>query len=304
MQTFQTTTTMARFKTLLAAFVIAASFQASAQVLYKVEGNGLQAPSYVFGTHHLAPISVIEKFGAADPYKSASQVVGEIDMTGSQTEMAMKMQPHMMAPADSTLSKVISPEDYAVISEEFKNWAPMPGMELKMLDMLKPMSVTAMVTATMATKAMPDYKPGEQLDTWFQTTGKTDGKTIVPLETVEQQATLLFDTTPIAFQAEALVEMLKNPQKSVDSTKELTDAYLAEDLDKMITLSEKDDEHPEFMEALLDRRNADWLTKLPGIFKQGPTFVAVGALHLAGDKGIIAGLRNLGYTVTPVKAAK
>ncbi len=72
MQTFQTTTTMAKFKTLLAVFVIAASFQASAQVLYKVEGNGLQAPSYVFGTHHLAPISVIEKFGAADPYKSTS----------------------------------------------------------------------------------------------------------------------------------------------------------------------------------------------------------------------------------------
>ncbi|MDE6400264.1 MAG: TraB/GumN family protein, partial [Muribaculaceae bacterium] len=36
-------------------------------------------------------------------------------------------------------------------------------------------------------------------------------------------------------------------------------------------------------------------------FNDGPTFVAVGALHLAGDKGIIEGLRKLGYKVTPVK---
>ena len=55
------------------------------------------------------------------------------------------------------------------------------------------------------------------------------------------------------------------------------------------------------MIALLDKRNADWLTKLPAIFKEGPTFVAVGALHLAGDKGIVEGLRKLGYNVSPVK---
>ncbi|MDE6336288.1 MAG: TraB/GumN family protein, partial [Muribaculaceae bacterium] len=127
------------------------------------------------------------------------------------------------------------------------------------------------------------------------------GKKIVPLETAEQQAALLFDFTPISLQAEALVEMLKDPQKSVDSAKKLTEAYMKQDLPAMLELSEKDDEHPEFMEALLDKRNADWLTKLPDIFNDGSTFVAVGALHLAGDKGVIEGLRKLGYTVTPMK---
>jgi len=292
---------MTKLKFAIATLISVATFQCPAQILYKVEGNGLTAPSYVFGTHHLAPTSVIEKFGATEPFKAASQVVGEIDMTQSQTDMAMKMQPHMMAPADSTLSKVISPEDFAAINEEFKKWAPMPGMELKMLDMLKPMVVNSMVAVSMAGKIMPDYNPADQLDSWFQTNGKSQGKTIVPLETVEQQATLLFDSTPIAFQAEALVEMLKDPQKSIDNTKELTDAYFAQDLDKMIVLSEKEDEHPEFMEALLYKRNADWLTKLPDIFKKAPTFVAVGALHLAGEKGIIEGLKKLGFKVSPVK---
>lgn len=289
------------FKTITAALFIAVAVPASSQVLYKVEGNGLSSPSYVFGTHHLAPISVLDQFGAKAPYESVSQVVGEIDMTQDQMALAQAMQPHMMAPADSTLSKVIAPEDFTVISEEFKKWAPMQGMELSMLDMMKPMAVTTMIAATMAQQAMPGFNPAEQLDSWFQLQGKAAGKKIIPLETVEQQATLLFDTTPISYQAEALVELLKDPSEALENTKALTEAYNNQDLDKMLKLSEDEDEHPEFMIALLDKRNADWLTKLPAIFKEGPTFVAVGALHLAGDKGIVEGLRKLGYKVTPVK---
>ena len=69
----------------------------------------------------------------------------------------------------------------------------------------------------------------------------------------------------------------------------------------MYDISMKDESHPEFMEVMLDKRNADWLSKLPAIFEQGPTFVAVGVLHLAGDKGVIEGLRKAGYTVMPIE---
>lgn len=291
---------MKYLKAVVASLLLSGILPVSAQVLYKIEGNGLKEPSYIFGTHHLAPISVIESFGAAEPFKNATQVVGEIDMTQNPMEMQMAMQPHMIAPADSTLSKVIPAEDFSVINEEFKKWAPMQGMELSMLDGMKPMVVTTIVTLGITSDAIPDYNPNEQLDTWFQTTGASEGKKIIPLETAEQQATLLFDFTPISIQAEALVEMLKEPQKAVDSAKQLTKAYMTQDLAQMLSLSEKDDEHPEFMEALLDRRNADWITKLPAIFNEGSTFVAVGALHLPGEKGVLEGLRKKGYTVTPL----
>lgn len=292
---------MIKLKSLILSISILSTVPAGAQLLYKVEGNGLESPSYIFGTHHLAPLSTIEKTGADKPFEGVRQVVGEIDMTQDQMTLAMAMQPHMMAPSDSTLTKVISPEDFSVISEEFKKWAPMPGMELFMLDGMKPMVVTAMVAVGMAAQAMPGYNPQEQLDTYFQQQGKTLGKTVVPLETVEYQASVLYDTTPIALQAEALVEMLKDPEKAIKATKDISDAYEAQDLDKMIALSEKDDEHPEFMIALLDKRNNEWLEKLPEIMKEAPSFIAVGALHLAGEKGIIEGLKKYGYTVTPVK---
>ncbi len=293
---------MKTVRLIVASLLIAvAAFPSSSQVLYKVEGNGLTVPSYIFGTHHLAPLSMIETFGATEPFNQSKQVIGEIDMTQDQMAMSMAMQPHMMAPADSTLTKVISPEDFAVINEEFKKWSPMSGVDLSMFDMMKPMVATTMVAVGMSMQAMPGYNPAEQLDTYFQTQGKADGKTIVPLETVEEQAVILYDNTPIAHQAEALVDMLKDPAEAIQAVKDLTAAYNAGDLNKMLELSEKEDEHPEFMLALLDRRNANWLTKLPALMKQAPSFIAVGALHLAGDKGIVEGLRKLRYTVTAVK---
>ena len=176
----------------------------------------------------------------------------------------------------------------------------MPGLDLSMLEPMKPMVVTTMVTVGITAKEVPDFNPAEQLDTWFQASGKKDGKKIIPLETAEQQAALLFNFTPISLQAEALTELLNEPEKSVENARKLTQAYMKQDLNAMLELSQQEDEHPEFMEALLDKRNADWLTKLPAIFNDGSTFVAVGALHLAGDKGVVEGLRKLGYTVTPV----
>ena len=273
---------------------------ASAQIFYQIEGNGLENPSYLFGTHHLAPLNVVEENNVMDYFDRCEQVIGEIDLTQDQMSLAMKMQPYMMAPQDSTLSMLISAEDYAFISDEFKKWAPYPGMELSMLEGMRPMVVSTMVSVKMISDDLQGFDLSQQLDTYFQNSAKEKGKDIVALETPEFQAEMLYGSTPIIYQAEMLVELLKNPEKSIESVKKLNTAYANQDLDTMFAMSEENDEHPEFMEALLDRRNADWLIKLPDLINNKTSFIAVGALHLAGDKGLIEGLRRLGYTVTPV----
>ena len=84
-----------KIKTSLASLALIVSIPASAQVLYKVEGNGLKNPSYIFGTHHLAPISVIEEFGATGAFNESRQVVGEIDMTqGADVDWHGHAAPH------------------------------------------------------------------------------------------------------------------------------------------------------------------------------------------------------------------
>lgn len=52
---------------------------------------------------------------------------------------------------------------------------------------------------------------------------------------------------------------------------------------------------------LVDRRNARLTERARPLFDNGSAFVAVGALHLTGEHGMVAKLRGLGFTVTPVE---
>lgn len=94
----------------LAAITIALSSQA--QLLWKVSGGDTKGDSYLFGTHHIAPVSMIESTaGLTDAINSVATVYGEIDMSVMASpetqQIAMK---YSMAPADSTLSKVLTAE--------------------------------------------------------------------------------------------------------------------------------------------------------------------------------------------------
>ncbi|MCH5228154.1 MAG: TraB/GumN family protein [Muribaculaceae bacterium] len=289
-------------KTILAlsALLIAGISVVDAQILYKVEGNGAKAPSYVFGSHHLSPISIVEESGVMEYFNQTDQVVGEIDMTIDPMALSLALQPYMMAPADSTLTVLLAGEDMDALNAEFQKWAPMPGMQLQMLDQLKPTAVTTMVAVGMSNQVMPGFDPSQQLDTFFFQQGVQEGKKIAALETPEYQGNVLFNMTPLTVQAEGLIDILKNPGDAMDAAKKLSEAYQNRDLNAMIELEKESDENPEFMELILYKRNADWMEKLPGIIEETPSFIVVGALHLAGEKGILEGLKSKGFTVTPI----
>lgn len=272
----------------------------NAQILYKVQTKNSESPSYIFGSHHLSPISVVEESGVMDFFNQTDQVVGEIDLSMDPMALTMALQPYMMAPADSTLSVVLKGENLDSLNAQFVKWAPMPGMQLQMLEPLKPIAVTTMLAAGMTQEVMPGFDPNQQLDTYFFQTAVKEDKNIVALETPEYQGEVLFNMTPISVQAEMLIDMLKNPDEALNAARKLCDAYKNRDLDAMIEISKEDTEHPEFMEQILYKRNADWLEKLPAILEETPSLVVVGALHLAGSKGIIQGLKDKGYEITPV----
>lgn len=289
-------------RAILSLAILFAAFPASAQIFYKVEGNGLAAPSYLFGTHHMAPADFLDSFKQLPEVMEQTQaVVGEIDMTGNPMQLQMDMAPYMMAPADSTLSKLVTPEVFADMSAKFKPLAPMEGMELAMFEPMRPMVVTTIVSLTMVQKSMPGFDPSQQLDTRFQKMYKEAGKKVIPLETAKQQAELLYCSVPIARQLETLQESLDNPEKIEQQAEKLNASYIKQDLDALFQLTREEDDQPEFMIAMLDRRNHNWMQQLPSIMSEQPSLIVVGALHLAGEEGLVNLLRSAGYTVTPVE---
>ena len=112
-----------------------AAVGAQAQLLYKVSGNGLERPSYMFGTHHMAPLAMVDSVkGTRQALQDADRVVGEIDMTVGQMALAAKLQPMMLAPSDSTLTRLIGAEKMAGLEKEFANWTPSvsPGIGVQL----------------------------------------------------------------------------------------------------------------------------------------------------------------------------
>ena len=61
------------------------------------------------------------------------------------------------------------------------------------------------------------------------------------------------------------------------------------------------DDTKEEYAIMFDNRNADWVAKMPAIMSDKPTFFAVGAGHLPGEKGVLNLLKLAGYEVEAVK---
>lgn len=297
---------MKRYVALFLFLVLVGVCVGRAQLFYKVEGNGLAKPSYLFGTHHLAPVSIIDSIdGCRKALGEVDAVVGEIDMTGSQLIMALKMQKYLTAPKDSTLRKIFTPEEYARVNESFQRYTPQKGLKLEMLDKFKPMYLQSLITIQMIKESMPEVDLENQLDTYFQQQGKKLKKKVIGLETAEYQADLLYNSTSIADQAKSLLKMIDSPQESLINAEKLNTAYFAGDLDALYDLmKEEGDADPGFEDRTVNRRNQNWLKELPALMAKRSCFIAVGALHLPGEEGVIAGLRSLGYTVTPCQLRK
>lgn len=288
-----------------AVIFICVALSANAQLLWKVSGNGLNEPSYIIGTHHLAPFSIMDSIaGLRNAMNETRQVYGELKMSEMQSPATMQqMQKTMMLEGDTTLTSLLSPEDFATANKFCKENLM---MDLSMATKLKPAFLLNNVVVAAYIKHIGKFNPQEQLDTFFQSQATSNGKKVDGLETPEFQFNLLFNGYSLERQAQLLMCTINNIDTEVESLKKLTDAYMKQDLNTMLRVSEERkgnqcDPLPGEEDAMIYDRNKAWSVKLPAIMKAAPTFVAVGALHLPGEKGLLNLLKKQGYTVEAVK---
>lgn len=285
---------------------VATCLSAWSQLLWKVDGNGLNKPSYLMGTHHFAPASFIDSVaGLNDAINNCDAVYGEMRsdaMTSLESQQKLTMA--LLAPQDSTLDVVLTPEQYAIVEKVANSYLAPMGVSLNMLKKLKPQGLVIQLEALQALKYFKDYNPNNQIDTGVQKRGADAGKQLGGFETVDDQIEAIFSSS-LKEQAVALVEMCELDAEFNTVSEKLTNAYFNQDLDYMLkqftnpdagsTPSEKE------LDTLLWGRNRRWVEKLKELMPQQSILACVGAGHLPGNKGLVALLRQAGYTVTPCK---
>ena len=289
-------------KFILSIAVLFVAISSNAQILYKVNGNGAKGDSYVMGTHHLAPISIINSIeGFNNAINSVDAVYGEIEhseMNSPTTQQKMMML--AMAPADSTLSKVFTKEQFDSIDNVLKKYSGGQAT-LAMFDPMKPSLVSQQLAILINMQVIPNFNPMQQLDTHIQEIGVQAGKEANGFETVDFQINVLFGD-PISKQAEDLLESIRKEDMMKSFSFDLYNAYMAQDIEKVRKLMIDPDLglEPEDEAKMLTNRNINWVTQLKTILPQKSVFVCVGAGHLPGENGVLNLLRQAGYTNTPV----
>jgi len=274
-------------------------------LLWKVSGNGLEKPSYILGTHHLVHVKFVDSIpGLRDVIDNTEQTVGELLMSDQSAMQAKLMQAAMM-PADESYKNMLSAEDYEKLDKGLRDMFTV-GME--QFGQMKPGMISMAYTITLYTKLYPEFNPmsHEAVDSYVQRIAKDNGKSVLGLETVDDQIYALFDAEPLKDQAETLVCAVGQGLSAKESLDKLNNYYRNGELSKMYDLAFNDPDDTcktsqKAQNALNKDRNDKWLLKLPQIMKEKSNLVAVGALHLAGEEGLLYQLAKMGYTIEAVK---
>lgn len=259
-------------------------------LLWKITGKGLARPSFLFGTFHLLCKDDIH---FSDQLKSAlaytDNIYMELDMDDPATLMGGML--YMNMKGDKTLEDLYTPEEYKKISAYFNDTLHTP---LFMLQKAKPYFLVALLyPKMMACKSFSGVEEG------LVKLAKENKKEILGLETVAFQASV-FDSIPYDVQAKELLKSIDSIAIYKDEFDTLMLAYKNQQLVALDTLFTKSDISG-YDDLLLNNRNADWVKQLKSILINKSVFVAIGAGHLPGKKGLINLLRKEGYTVEPLQ---
>ncbi len=261
-------------------------------LLWQISKPGLKA-SYLLGTIHSddprvikLPPAIHQRFTAADSVT--------IEMTLGFSNI-MKSFFSIYLPPAKTLDRLIDKTEYTHLVKLLNEY----GVPEEATKRLKPL-------ATMMILSMPKSSSGEFLDLQLYQQAQAAKQAVYGLETVEEQLAIL-DVLTIEEQIMLLKDSLKHLDDMPATLEKLHELYLQRDLTALLKFNEeqmKQGEYQELEEKLMQKligdRNVLMTKRMQPRLSEGNAFIAVGALHLPGDKGILKLLEAQGYRTSPV----
>ncbi len=288
--------TMLRCAILFSIFNIQFSFLAFSQgnsLLWRISGNHLQHPSYLYGTMHSADPRV---FHFADSVMPAFEMCDAFAMEVliDETVQATILQ-NIFMNGDATLKSLLSLAQYDSLQRfAMKN----AGLDVSYFDRMKPLYV-AMMLEMMSGDDSILSTADPFLDQYFEISAKKQQKKIWGLETAEEQMSI-FEVMTYKDQADLLMKSIRNYSEDTTEFQDMIQSYLNNDLAEMMEF-ENDFSIPDSLyDALITNRNIRMSARIDSMVRKQSTFIAVGAGHLGGEEGLVSLLRSKGYTVLPV----
>lgn len=292
---------IARLSTLVVLFaLLSAQTVLAASSMWKVSSD--KHYFYLGGTIHVLSNSdhpLPPEFNQA--YRDADTLVLETDLAALQSPSFMlKMMQAMSLPAGQQLQQVLDQTTYTALSDFFDS----RGMNIATFASISPSGISLMLATMEFQRLGMSLQAG--VDITFHNMAKADNKKQVALETADEQIAFLTNLGK-GNENETVLYTLRDLEKLPSIITELKAVWRAGDLQAMQSnsLAELQKEFPEVYRSLVLNRNNAWMKKLEPLLKSPEKeVILVGALHLAGENGLIAQFRKRGYTVTQLDTKK
>jgi uncharacterized protein YbaP (TraB family) len=260
-------------------------------LLWKVSGKNLNKPSYIFGTiHAICKEDYFFTPKMQEALESSKKLVLEVDL--SDPNATTSLQSHLMLPEGQQLRDYFDhEEEYQLFAAQVKT---QHDIDIEFFSRFKPFMLISMLTMKSQSCATESYEMS-LMKLASQKNIEVDG-----LESSLSQLEI-FDRMP----KQDIKNMLISTVQATDSTtNEFTNMihfYKDQNVEALYKLITSSPDIAGHEAELISGRNIKWMNKLLFEMKDQTCFVAVGAGHLGGKKGLLQLLRNEGYTLEAVK---
>ncbi len=259
-------------------------------VLWRISREGMQ-DNYLFGTIHLADHDVTNLPREVDRiFMQSDTFVMEALLDGKPLIEFSRMFFYQDA---RRLSKMMS----KVLFKKTVHHLSQFGYPEQVVDRMKPW-------AAYLTLNGPEPGSGVPLDMMLMDRAREKGARVYGLETLKEQGQVL-ENMSVRDQLSLLRDSVCHHSRLRDDIQQMKRLYLQRDLAGLLAFAGKyvigkDKSYERLMEALLWKRNVRMVKRIKPMLVEGNAFIAVGALHLPGERGLLSLLEKMGYQVNVV----
>ena len=261
--------------------------------MWRIHPPESQNAWYLFGTMHTGN----EKLRPV--FDSVSTFLDSVDVLVLETDPDKLMQATGLAKLKArkgyTLSDLLKEEEYTYLVQYFSD-----SIQIQPF-------IYNFFTPVMAWSVLQNSFFGSgtslPLDLKLQKAGKEKGLPIIGLETAEEQMNTLLSISEKQA-VEAIREMLYNQEKSKQNCNALLEMYLNEKTDSLLLLTQKSGNDKLNERKFLISRNKIMKKRINTLSKNQNYFIAIGALHLPGSKGVLHLLEKSGFRTERILLSK
>jgi uncharacterized protein len=251
-------------------------------LLWEIQSPESVEKSYLFGTIHLwneaiQPIfeSVLPFIEQCDIYAAESQL-DEMQQISTEVFYLKNGQ---------QLSDLFPAKKYEKLCRQLKKTL---GLPKEHFELMTPFAINGMLSNAMMQSSMPS------IDEQLWQLAKSLDKQLEGIESVAEQFDY-YQRMSLEVQTKQLLDLVKNIKTYRKKLKLMLERYVAQDISLLYQSSKKG--MGALRKMMIYERNILMTEKIIELSKQKSTFIAIGAGHLAGQKGVLRLLEKKGFKI-------